>query len=80
MAVKVTLTLPKDVVAAVDDYVAAEEGLTRSGVCAEAVRQWLAQRQELEIARYYETMSEEERSEDAEWASLASRDAERLWR
>ena len=79
MAIKVTLTLPDEIVAAVDDYVASVPGRTRSGICADAVRRWLAEQQEAQIARYYETMTDEERAEDSSWASLSGRRASRLW-
>lgn len=78
-AVKVTLTLPDELLAVVDRYVAAHPEATRSGVCAEALRGWARDRQEAEIAHYYRSMSDEERVEDTEWASLAAQSAERLW-
>jgi hypothetical protein len=78
-AVKVTLTLPDDLLASVDRYVTAHPGATRSGVCAGALAGWLRDQQEAEIARYYETMSEQERAEDSEWAALASRSAAAHW-
>lgn len=78
-AVKVTLTLPDDLVAAVDRYVAACPGATRSRVYADAIRSWLREQQEAEIASYYETMSEDERAEHAAWASLAAASANRVW-
>lgn len=76
---KVTLTLPEELLAVVDRYVATHGGVTRSGVCAEALREWLRDQQETEIAHYYQSISDEERAEDAAWASLAARGAERLW-
>lgn len=78
--VKVTLTLPEELLAVVDRYVAESPGTTRSGVCATALREWLRDQQEGEIERYYRTMSDEERSEDAAWSSLAARGIDRLWR
>lgn len=76
---KVTLTLPEELLTVVDRYVAAHGGVTRSGVCAEALRRWLRDQQEAEIAHYYQTMADEERAEDAACASLGVRGAERLW-
>lgn len=78
-ATKVTLTLPEDVLAAVDRYVASHQGATRSGVCAKALVGWLQARSEAEVADYYCSMSAEERDEDAAWAALAARSGERLW-
>lgn len=78
-AEKVTLTLPADLLAVVDEYVTAHAGTTRSGVCAEALHRWLRDHQEAEIAAYYQTMSEEERAEDAAWVSLSAWSAGRLW-
>jgi metal-responsive CopG/Arc/MetJ family transcriptional regulator len=78
-ATKVTLTLPAELLAVVDDYVASHSDVTRSGVCAEALRGWLQARQEAEIAQYYRALSDEERAEDAAWASLAGQSAGRLW-
>jgi metal-responsive CopG/Arc/MetJ family transcriptional regulator len=78
-ALKVTLTLPEELLAVVDRYVAATPGATRSGVCANALREWVQVQQEAEIAHYYQTLSDEERAEDAAWASLAGQSAERMW-
>lgn len=76
---KVTLSLPDELLAVVDRYVTSHAGLTRSGVCAAALREWLQDQQEVEIASYYLTLSDEERAEDAAWSSLAVRTADRLW-
>lgn len=78
-AVKITPTLPDDLVAAVDRYVAGCPGATRSRAYADAIRSWLREQQEAEIRRYYETMSEDERDERAAWASLAAASASRVW-
>jgi metal-responsive CopG/Arc/MetJ family transcriptional regulator len=78
-ATKVTLTLPDDLLGAVDDFVASQPGLTRSGICAEALRDWLRARHESAIERYYESLSEEERAGDRTWADAAARSADRLW-
>jgi metal-responsive CopG/Arc/MetJ family transcriptional regulator len=78
-ATKVTLTLPDELLAVVDCFVADHPGTTRSGVCAEALRAWLHTMQEAEIEHYYRTMSAEEQAEDAAWVALSSQSAERLW-
>jgi metal-responsive CopG/Arc/MetJ family transcriptional regulator len=79
VAVKVTLTLPDELLASVDRYVTSHPGTTRSGVCAGALGDWLREQQETEIAHYYQSLSEEERAEDAAWASLAAQGAGPLW-
>jgi metal-responsive CopG/Arc/MetJ family transcriptional regulator len=76
-ATRVTLTLPDDLLAVIDRFVAGRSGTTRSGVCAEALREWVRARQEEQIVDYYATMTDEEREEDAAWAALATRDAVR---
>ena len=76
---KVTMTLPVDVLAAVDHYVEEHQGATRSGICAQALVAWVQQTQEAEIERYYATMSNAERAEDQGWADLAAYQAERRW-
>jgi metal-responsive CopG/Arc/MetJ family transcriptional regulator len=78
-ATKVTLTLPDDLLAVVDRFVAEHDGVTRSGVCAEALRDWLRARYEAEIEHYYASLSDEERAEDGAWVAAAARSAERLW-
>jgi metal-responsive CopG/Arc/MetJ family transcriptional regulator len=78
-AVKVTLSLPKELLTVVDRYVAAHPGATRSGVCADALLEWLRGQQDAEIEDYYRTLSGPERAEDAAWAAMAGRSAERLW-
>ena len=78
-ATKVTLTLPDELLAVVDRFVAEHPGTSRSGVCAEALREWLCASQDAEIERYYLSLSDEERAEDAVWAATAARSADRLW-
>ncbi len=78
-SVKVTLTLAEELLTAIDQHVASHPGATRSGLCAEAVRGWLQAQQDAEIERYYQTLSEEERKEDAAWASFAVHRASALW-
>ena len=78
-AMKVTLTLPDELLAVADRFVAEHPGTTRSGVCAEALRQWLLSTREAEIAHYYTSVSDEERAEDAAWAATTTQSAARLW-
>jgi metal-responsive CopG/Arc/MetJ family transcriptional regulator len=78
-ATKVTLTLPEDLLAVVDGYVDEHEGVTRSGVCADALREWLRARQEAEIAAYYLGESDKERAENADWNTVSAASAVRRW-
>jgi metal-responsive CopG/Arc/MetJ family transcriptional regulator len=78
-ATKVTLTLPSELLAVVDLFVAEHPGATRSGVCAEALLSWLQGKQEAELEEYYSSMFAEERAEESDWASLAAHGAARLW-
>ena len=79
-ALKVTLTLPDDVLAAIDRYLAAHPGVTRSGVAADALREWLREQYEAEIAAYYQAMSDDERAEARTWSGIAAESAARTWR
>ena len=78
-AKKVTLTVPAGLLDAVDRYVAAHPGATRSGVCATALREWLRAEQEAQIEQYYGELSPDERREDAARADAAGRSAAGLW-
>jgi metal-responsive CopG/Arc/MetJ family transcriptional regulator len=78
-AAKVTLTLPDDLLAVVDRFVAEHHGMTRSGVCAKALRDWLQTQHDAAIIEYYASQSDEERAEDRAWAATAARSADRLW-
>ncbi len=71
-ASKVTLTLPSDLLSVVDRYVAMHPGVTRSGVCADALRAWLKAEQEAEIERYYTERTPQERADDEAWTDLAT--------
>jgi metal-responsive CopG/Arc/MetJ family transcriptional regulator len=78
-ALKVTLTLPEEMLTVIDRYVASTPGATRSGVCSEALKRWLQDQQDAEIAHYYQTLSDEEHAEDTAWALIASHSAEQSW-
>ena len=80
VATKVTLSLPEELLAVVDRYVEEHAGTTRSGVCAEALQEWLRTKQEAQIADYYLSLSEDERAENSAWAGAAAESAARLWR
>jgi hypothetical protein len=78
-ASKITLTLPDDLLSVVGSFVATHEGTTRSGVCAEALREWLRSQQEAAIAASCCEQSPEDRAEDASWRPVAVESAKRLW-
>ena len=79
-ATKVTLSLPDDLLAGVDRYVAEHTGVTRSGVAADALREWLRERYEAQIAEYYGSLADEERAEDRAWSAMAAASAACSWR
>ena len=79
--VKISISLDADLLELVDRR-AAEEGATRSAV----MERWLRQvshrtklaRLEEETARYYDSLTDEERDEDAALAAASSRAARKL--
>ena len=76
---KVTVSLPDELLEAIDAYVVAHAAKSRSGVCASALRDWIQARQEDEIADYYREQSDGERREDDAWRDVATRSAGNLW-
>ena len=76
---KVTITVPADVLSAVDSFVRDHPGLSRSAVCAKAITAWLQAEQDALIARYYNDQSPAERREDDQWRRLASQSAATTW-
>jgi hypothetical protein len=78
---KVSLRIDAALLAEVDRYAAAND-ITRSA----AVERWLGQfsyqeklkRLENETAAYYDSLTEADRRDDAEWAEFASRSARKL--
>ncbi len=79
-SLKVTLSLPDDLLAGIDRYVASHPGMTRSGVTADALREWLREQYDAEVAAYYASLSEEEREEDRAWSAIGAASASRTWR
>ena len=57
--------------------------LSRSAVFEQALASWLRQQRktklDLEIERYYRSLTEEERSEDAAWAALGDEAIQENW-
>jgi metal-responsive CopG/Arc/MetJ family transcriptional regulator len=79
-ATKVTLSLPAELLALVDRYVAEHQDSTRSSICARALRLWLRQVEEEEIERYYATLTDEERAESEAWNDAAAYSAALSWK
>lgn len=80
---KVTVTLDRDIVRALDERAQRDEHHSRSAALQEVLREWQREealkRLEEETAEYYDAMAAEERREDDEWAELAGRAAARTW-
>jgi metal-responsive CopG/Arc/MetJ family transcriptional regulator len=79
--VKISISIDAALLATVDRYAAANH-VTRSA----ALERWLAQvshrerlnRLEEETAAYYDSLTEADRRDDAEWAEFASKAAKKL--
>jgi len=76
---EVTLTLPNELLALVDQYVKEHTDATRSSVCAEALRDWLRMKLDAEIAAYYLDRSDAERAEDETWNKVSADRTGSLW-
>jgi metal-responsive CopG/Arc/MetJ family transcriptional regulator len=80
---KVTVSVARSLVSAVDDAVRHREANSRSAVVEDALRLWRLEHKrahlEQEVERYYRSLSAKERQEDQQWARFASRQAKRLW-
>ena len=74
---KISVTLDRNTVAALDLAVKQRRFLSRSGALEQAVSSWLREEQrrmrDTEIDRYYDAMTDAERQEDREWADLGAR-------
>ncbi len=77
---KVSVTVQEDLLEEVDRIAGA---LSRSNVFEQALVWWLRQRRQADldqaIERYYRTLNEEERVEDAEWAGLGDETVRERW-
>jgi metal-responsive CopG/Arc/MetJ family transcriptional regulator len=81
--VRVTATLPSDMVRALD-LTTKRRGLpSRSRALEVALTHWLRETRRREIEReveaYYRSLTATEKREDREWAQFASRSNRRLW-
>ena len=68
---KVSVTVPEDLLEEVDRLAGA---LSRSAIFEQALVSWLRQRRQADldhaIERYYHSLNQDERAEDAAWAAL----------
>ena len=78
---KVSVTIDESVLERVDR---AADGMSRSEIVERALKRWLSDRRrrlfEEEIAAYYAEQTEEERSEDREWAELSASELGKTWK
>ncbi len=77
---KLSVTVERDLVREVDELAGAR---TRSSIVEEALRRWTEEARraalEAETRAYSEGLTEEDRSEDPEWAELGARSAREIW-
>lgn len=80
---KVTVSVERGLVSAVDEAVRHHEANSRSAVVEEALQLWRLEhkrmRLEQQVEQYYRSRGLRERQEDRAWATLASRQAKPLW-
>ena len=78
---KISVTVETSLVRECDQHA---RGATRSEVIERALAGWLRERRrrslEDEIERYYSSLSEKERRDDAQWADLAGRTLGEAWK
>lgn len=81
--VRVTATLPSDMVKALDQATKRRGLSSRSQALEVALARWLREHRRREIERdveaYYRALTAAEKQEDREWAQFASRATRRLW-
>ena len=77
---KVSVTVQEDLLEEVDRIAGT---LSRSAVFEQALASWLRQRRQADldqsIERYYRTLNEEERVEDAQWTQLSDETVRQSW-
>ena len=80
---KVTLSLDRSLLGAVDAAVKDEAAGSRSAAVEEALRLWQLEhkrhRLEREVEVYYRSLTSRERREDRAWAQMSGRHVKRLW-
>jgi hypothetical protein len=81
--VKVTVTLAPDIVSALDEKARENNSGSRSAALEAVLRDWqyarALQKLEEETAAYYDSLTEEQKRKDAEWAEFAGRAAAEVW-
>ncbi len=80
---KVSVTVQRSLLRAVDAYVERHQGADRSKVFDEALLDWYAKRQEEELFEFYSTpekLTPEQAAEYAAWAAIRGAAAERVFR
>jgi metal-responsive CopG/Arc/MetJ family transcriptional regulator len=81
--VRVTATLPSDMVKALDQTTKRRGLSSRSRALEIALTHWLRETRrreiEQEVEAYYRSLTAMEKREDREWAQFASRSNRRLW-
>jgi hypothetical protein len=80
---KVSVTVQRSLLRAVDAYVGSHQGVDRSKVFDEALHDWYAKRQEEELFEFYSTpekLTPEQAAEYAAWAAIRGAAAERVFR
>ena len=78
---KVSVTIDESVLERVDR---AADGMSRSEIVERALKRWLSDRRgrllEEEVAAYYAEQTEDERSEDRDWAELSASELGKTWK
>lgn len=81
--VKVTISVDQEIVRELEAHGAEHGWRSRSDAVGRALAEWLegSRRAKLdrEIEAYYRSLTDEERQEDAEWATLAAESAGLTW-
>jgi hypothetical protein len=79
---KVSVTVQRGLLHAVDKYVSNHQGIDRSKVFDEALHDWYAKRQEEELFDFYsrpEQLTDEQAAEYAGWVATRRAAAERIF-
>jgi hypothetical protein len=79
---KVSVTVQRSLLRAVDAYVDSHQGVDRSKVFDEALHDWYAKRQEEELFEFYsspEELTPEQAAEHSAWAAIRGAAAERVF-
>ena len=81
--VKVTATLDRNLVKALDEFLEKSETRSRSQLIEDVLHKWYKSKKmreiESQIEAYYLSLSNEDQEEDRPWAEVASQSAHHLW-